>query len=466
MKKYKALGEPQAIDFQMDFFYRNLLKIDTDEVLKKAGVNRQGLSALLYDDEIDQAIDRRRQSLINSRYFLTPSNGKVAEFIFAELDKWLPDILNASFDSRLYGYDVAEMLWEFGAVNRVKSITSKPIEWFNINNTGEVYYYPNNNQPPIAISKQDDYIYRYLVQVNEPKFKQPLGKSILSRVYWLWYFKINGFRFWSKFLERFGSPLLVGKADISTDEEELEFTNALLSAHNSGILTLGANDDLQAIGGNGNGEAFDLYNQTITKRITTYLLGQTLTSGTDKGGTYGQGVIHQEQQQIIFDSDKVHAKKAVQRFIDVVCLANGWQAPKFEWVSNKGLQAERANRDKVLHEQGVRFTQAYYADVYDLEESHFYLFDDKPKEITVLNQTRASSNNIKSPFTPEQQRLENVADMALNEPIFADFGEIIANAKDEKELFENLCRADFGGVDEVQAMMSIADLYGFMDGAK
>lgn len=100
----------------------------------------------------------------------------------------------------MYGYDVAEMLWDStGQLNTVTSVVSKPLEWFDINNMGEVKYLPNNGQLPIAISKQDDFMYRYLVQRHEPSFKQPKGKALLSRVYWLWGFKTNGWRFWSKY---------------------------------------------------------------------------------------------------------------------------------------------------------------------------------------------------------------------------------------------------------------------------
>lgn len=466
--KYKTLQTAQAIDYQTQYFFKHLLKIDSDEVLKTAGITRQSLGKLLSDDEIDQAIDRRKQALMNGRYQLTPSSGIAPKFVFEELDKFLGDIVTASLDSRLYGYDVAEMVWELGKTNRVKSITSKPLEWFNILNTGEVYYYPNNGQSPIEISSQDEFVYRYLVQVNEPTFKQPLGKSLLSRVYWLWYFKHNGWRFWSKFLERFGSPLLVGKADTVTEDEANDFASALLSAHNSGVITVGADDDIQAITANGNGEPFAIFHEAINKRITTYLLGQTLTSGVQKGGTYGQGLVHQEQQQIIFDSDKAHAKKAIQRFIDVICFANGYTPPKFEWVSDRGLQADRANRDKVLYEQGVRFTRAYYGDVYDLEEHHFYLVDDMPvlPNVAVSNTQSGAKTAINNPYTKNQQRLETLASIASNQLNFGEFAGLIANAKDKDELFDSLCKASLDGIDGVDGVMSLADLYGFIDDSK
>ena len=235
----------------------------------------------------------------------------------------------------------------------------------------------------------------------------------------MWYFKTNGWRFWAKFLERFGSPLLVGKSN-ATDQTDMQtFADQLLAAHNSGVFAVSIQEDVTAIGANGNGEAFAKFDDAIKKRIVTYLLGQTLTSGTDSGGTYGQGVVHQEQQEIIFASDRKHAIKAVQQFIDVICYANGFEPPVFEWVSDKGLQLERANRDTVLYGQGVRFTKAYFADMYDLRQEHFYVDGEQPLPQVNTQKTALAKGMMAATqqFTDEQQQLENLGNFALEQSV-------------------------------------------------
>lgn len=442
-----GMNQSQAIDYQAQLFYQALLSIDSDDVLRKAGKTRADLANLLYDDEIDQAISRRKEILKTSKFTLTPSNSRVAKFVFSQLEEHLQEILSASISSKMYGYDVAEMLWDStGQLNTVTSVVSKPLEWFDINNMGEVKYLPNNGQPPITISKQDDFMYRYLVQRHEPSFKQPKGRALLSRVYWLWYFKTNGWRFWSKYLERFGSPLVIGKSDAETQAEITEFAGVLLSAHNSGVIAVGSGDDVQIAGASGSGEAFARYDEAVNRRITTYLLGQTLTSGTDTGGTYGQGMVHQAQQEIIFNSDREQARIAVQRFIDVVCYANGFEPPTFAWVTDTGLQTDRATRDVLLYQQGLRFTQSYYADIYDLEDNHFWLVENPPQVGGVNTPvaqlpTQANAGND-MPFTNEQQALENLADDLLAEkhlPMPADkLKACILQATSPTHLFELL----------------------------
>ncbi|MGM8900061.1 phage portal protein family protein, partial [Psychrobacter sp. 1Y4] len=240
----KALSQEQATDLRGKTFYRYLIRTDTDEILKKAGISRHALKTLLTDPDIDQAIDRREEELGSATYTITPSEGAVADFIYGQLDLHLETILQGSSLSKWYGYDVIEMLWgkDSNGRNAVTSMMSKPIQWFEPLSGGALQWFPNDGSQPVMISDQADFYYRYLYQQHKPTYLNPKGKSLLSRVYWLHYFKTNGWRFWSKFLERFGSPLLIGKTDATSDADAQDFANALLAAHNSGVVTIGVDE--------------------------------------------------------------------------------------------------------------------------------------------------------------------------------------------------------------------------------
>ena len=511
-----TLQTEQIVDANATIINQLFAKVDTDEVLKKAGISRASLKTMTFDDEIDQALDRRYDALTNASFTLSPSDGQVAEFVFTQLAAHLETILTASLDSRFYGYDVAEMVWtsteqqqvittpmgkdDFGNVvyrydyngvkitetqyrnlfnkgtKLVKSITSKPLQWFEPTNEG-LLWRKNKQFDTVNLSVQTDFIWRYLYQRNKPSYDNPRGKALMSRVYWLWYFKTNGWRFWAKFLERFGSPLLIGKSSATSQNDMQTFADQLLAAHNSGVFAVNIQEDVTAIGANGNGEAFAKFDDAIKKRIVTYLLGQTLTSGTDSGGTYGQGVVHQEQQEIIFASDRKHAIKAVQQFIDVICYANGFEPPVFEWVSDKGLQLERANRDTVLYGQGVRFTKAYFADMYDLRQEHFYVEGENQQPLPQVNtQKTALAKGMMAAtqqFTDEQQQLENLGNFALEQstsPIDTKAIKAAIEQADSKEdmidhLFELVggSLSDTEMVQLVTACQMASDLHGLVD---
>ena len=482
----KALSQEQAIDMRGKLFFQQLLRQDTDEILKKAGISRYALKTLLTDPDIDQAVDRRAEELTSSLYTLMPSEGKVAEFIYGQLDLHLESICYASVDSKLYGYDVAEMIWgkDDNGRNVVTKMTSKPMDWFEPKANGDLLWYPNDGSKAVTISDQADYLYRYLFQQHKPTYLEPKGKALLSRVYWLWYFKTNGWRFWSKFLERFGSPLLIGKTDATSDDDAQEFANALLAAHNAGVVTVGIDEDVTAVTGGSHGEAFVAYNDVAKQGITTYLLGQTLTSGTDGGGTYGQGKIHQEQQEIIFNSDRKHALKAIQQFIDIICYANGYEAPEFKWIAKKVVPLDQLEADKKAYEMGLRYNKSYFIDELGYEERHISHVENGGGSMTLPISAKANSfasqtwlpfkaADSDNDFTPEQMELEQVADDALNasqQPFDTNAVlSAISNAADETELREalfNLCGeglAESEFTQLVNTAIQVADVHGFAD---
>ena len=481
-----TLSQEQAIDLRGKLFYQQLIRQDTDEILKKAGISRYALKTLLTDPDIDQAVDRRTEELTSSLYTLMPSEGKVAEFIYEQLDLHLEPILQGVIDSKLYGYDVAEMVWgqDDKKRNVVTKLISKPIDWFEPKANGDLLWYPNDGSKEITVSDQVDYQYRYLFQQHKPTYLEPKGKSLLSRIYWLHYFKTNGWRFWSKFLERFGSPLLIGKTDANSEDDAQDFANALLAAHNAGVVTVGIDEDVTAVTGGSNGEAFVAYNDVTKQGITTYLLGQTLTSGTDGGGTYGQGKIHQEQQEIIFNSDRKHALKAVQQFIDIICLANGYEVPEFKWIAKKVIPVDQLDADKKAYDMGLRFNKSYFIDELGYEErhiSHVEAFQGATRlPISAKANSFASQKWLRfkaadgdSEFTDEQMELEAVADDALNASLQPfDTNAVlsaISNTTDADSLREalfNLCGeglAESEFTQLVNTAIQVADVHGFAD---
>src|SRR5690606_34909371 len=91
----------------------------------------------------------------------------------------------------------------------------------------------------------------------------------------------------------------------------------------------------------------------------------------DMGGTAGQGKVHQDQQEIIFNSDRMFATRYIRQFINTICeLNNITDVPWFNFKPEKGVQDELANRDVKLTNQGVVFTREYYEDTYDIESKY------------------------------------------------------------------------------------------------
>ena len=385
-----------------DKFFDNVMRADTDAALAKIGIARHQLEMLLDDDEIDEKVERRLENLTQAEYTLSPSEDDTAKLIFEQLDRCLEQILVASLDAKLYGYSVCEYEWTSDEMEKVlimrvpnaydqgyttvyeyngkiisrqeyenlfligrrfiKSVTGKPLEWFEPKNDGRLLWYPQDTGVAVEVCTRT----KYLLQQYRATYKNPRGRAILSRIYWLWFFKKNGWTFWSKFLERFGSPLLIGTTEGDPDEMAAE----LAAAHSQSIFTMPTGDTVDTIGAVGNGESFKAYDDAINRRLSRYLLGATLTAGTDTGGTYGQGKVHQSQQEIVFNGDKKFATKYIQGFIDMVCKMNGVTPPVFTFRIDRGAQTELAQRDMMLVNQGLELEVDYYSDTYDIEKRY------------------------------------------------------------------------------------------------
>jgi hypothetical protein len=350
---------------------------DLDEVLKQAGIKRDRLRVLLYDDEIAQATETRLDSLLATPVRLEPSEGKDAELLMEILEPVKRDILSAAFQARLFGYSVAEAVYvqrDDGKVG-LRYLGEKPFEWFEPRPDGKLMYFPDDGSGG-STGVEVDQKFKFFLTRCRPTYRNPYGEALLSRLYWPWFFRQNGWKFWAKFLERFGSPLLVGK---STDPKEM--VKALLLAHSQAVIGIDREDEVAALGaGQGNtGQAFDGFEAALLRRIQKVVLGQTLTSGTDNGsGNRALGQVHDTVRTDKRNSDIQLVLPTVQAVVNALCELNGFG--KFEVVfgDEVGLESDRAVRDKDLYAVGVRFEKGYFQDQYDLREEDFTLSSEAP----------------------------------------------------------------------------------------
>jgi Mu-like prophage protein gp29 len=362
----------------VDLLVRMLTRLpDLDVTLRQAGIKREKLSVLLSDDEISQACETRLDALLATPFRLEPSEGEPATKLMEILKPVLQDAVSSTFKARLFGYSVMEAVYEQredGLIG-LKFLGEKPLEWFEPKSDGRLIYYPNNGMAaPTGI--EVDQKYKFHLTRSRPTYANPYGEALLSRLYWPWFFRNNGWKFWGKFLERFGSPLLVGS---SADPKKM--VAALLAAHSNAVLGVGPNDEVTAVGvpaGN-SGQAFDTFEVAVVRRIQKVVLGQTLTSGTDGGsGNRALGQVHDTVRKDKRNSDVAMITSTMQRVVDALCALNGWPKHEAVFADDVGLETDRADRDTKLYQQGVRFTAEYYTDNYDLREVDFTLSSEAP----------------------------------------------------------------------------------------
>lgn len=471
------VSSSMSADFTQDRLLQQLTSlIEPDEVLSRAGVSREQLKALLGDDEIFQCVETRNDALLSTPYRLEPSEGDAAELVYGQLNRWLGAILKTAIQARYFGYSVIMVDWvEHEGKNVWSAVSDRPMRWFQPRADGDLRFFPANGRGGMeGIRVHEQYPWRIFATYNSPTFDNPRGEALLSRLYWPWFFRNQGWKFWGKFLERFGAPLLVGNAGEGGSPAEM--TSALLQAHGQAVIGLNADDKVSAIQPAGSGEAYVAFEDASIRRIQKVVLGQTLTSGTDGGsGNRALGDVHNDVRLEKRNSDIKLVTPTVQAMIDALLLWNGYAAGEvvFSMADGKGLETARAERDATLHGVGVRFTRKYFEDEYDLSADHFEMDGagaDTPDALPQLKAIRASAGPQR--FTPEQQRLEVLADDAIEQagqPIDSKtLTRLVARCKDpaelERALFDALptaTRAEFNRV--LGDALYIADVQGWAD---
>ncbi|MBC69740.1 MULTISPECIES: DUF935 family protein [Acinetobacter] len=450
-------------------FYKLSKQIDLDETLRKAGIKRHRLAILLDDDEISQAVETRVDALLATPCRFEPSDTPEAILLMQEIKEWFAEIASGSINALLFGYSVLEAVYDQADDGQIgfQWIGEKPMEWFEPKNDGRLIYRQDGSGKETEV----DQVFKFFMTRRKATYKQPYGKALLTIVYWLDFFRKNGFKFWAKFLERFGTPILKGKCKNSEPDD---MNQALLSAHAQSVISIDAEDDVEilAVSSSGNaGTSFETFNNTIIRQIQKVILGQTLTSGTDGTGSRALGEVHDNVRKDKLNADIRLVTPTFQAIVDALCALNGWG--KHEIIlgeKSKQLNKDQAERDVKLKDAGAVFTNQYFIREYGLQDGdlaeplpsqtpqpQFKAIPSKPFSFA------ASVNGL----TQEQQELDELADQNFKLLSHNDLKDLILSSESIEELQTSLFAiaktADKSQFNEVlDRALFAADILGYM----
>ncbi|AWL28985.1 DUF935 family protein [Acinetobacter defluvii] len=385
---------------------------DIDEVLRKAGIARHKLKVMLDDDEIAQTVETRLDALLAAPFRVEPNDTPEAELLNEIIKEWYFEIVSCGLNALFFGYSVQEAVYELKPAGYIglKWIGEKPMQWFEPKNDGCLIY----RQDGMMTEKEVDQTFKFFLTRRKASYEQPYGKALLATLYWLFFFKQNGFKFWAKFLERFGTPILLAKVKSKGTTTE-SMNNALLNAHAQSVLTIDGQDDVQMLSTSGTsgsaGAAFESFNNQLLRQIQKVVLGQTLTSGNDRGGSNALGQVHENVRLDKLKSDIRLVTPTLQAVVNALCKLNNWKEHKVMIGEKpKPLNKDQAERDAHLKDAGANLTPQYFKREYGLQEGDVAetevsntQFNALPKRVFSF---KASSQNT----SPQQQEVEELTD--------------------------------------------------------
>jgi len=153
------------------------------------------------------------------------------------------------------------------------------------------------------------------------------GGPLRSLLFW-WLFATMNRDFWSRFLDRFGAPFLVGKFNDSDDEGRATLESAFAAASKLLGVVISSEtevDVVQTSGGNATGEAFEKFRNVARKEMAILIAGQNLSSESSSSGmNSGQANLQGDVRDDMLDFDHKRLGMTLLRTVRQFLNINGF----------------------------------------------------------------------------------------------------------------------------------------------
>lgn len=304
-----------------------------DRVMSKTPSTYDDLRELKHDAHLWSCIQSRKSGVLNLKYEIN-SNTKINNLfdkIFDNLNfnQLLRDILEAP----LFGFQPFEIKW-IKHKNMYIPETIIPLKQ-------EYFVFDESGNPKIKDIRRNVLIdipeYKIIFAKYESSAVNPYGESLLSKCYWHCKFKNGGLKLWVQFMEKYGSPYIIGKFNRGANQDDMnELLDALFQMSEDSVFVSPNDIDLEIIEPNRK-DSVDLYKELIKQcnnEISKAILSQTLTTELDMG-SYAASQTHFKIRKEVVYSDAMIAERFINELISYIIKINFAEInnkPKFSFL--------------------------------------------------------------------------------------------------------------------------------------
>jgi len=384
---------------------------DLDMTLQQAGIMRRDLKRLETDDEISAALETRLLGVMATPFRFESDDDASMEFIKEQLKPRMDDIIRQAWQAVPYGYSVMEAVYKRIEGNRIglDRMLYKPFYWFQPQPDGTLTPYG-------LVEELLDTQFKFFMTRRNPTYVMPYGESVLSRLYWPWFFRSIGWDHWMRWLARYGTPPLIGEGNANQLDK---LRDALVGAVDAAAVAVPEGTNITVANAAAGAGHFPEFETAVTKRIQKLILGQTLTTDVGKTGSFAAAKIHDGVRDDKRISDVKLVTRTIQNMVDALVLLNGLKPVDFIMEDERKLNADRATRDAELANANIaEFTEDYLLRSYDFEKGDFEIPAGQPQQ-TAPGMKAALSSSLqfsagKQRFTPAQEGIEGLGDDVID----------------------------------------------------
>lgn len=355
-----------AVDFWSFMHYLP----NPDPVLKKMGKDISAYREILSDSHVGGCVRRRKAAVKGLEWRLTPTgNDKTDEILTALFDRLpLSQIINQVLDACLFGYQALEVMWQHqDGLWLPTAIEGKPQEWFVFDEENRLMLRTKENRFGQPLPEK-----KFLLATQQADYMNPYGRADLAMCFWAATFKKGGFKFWLEFMEKYGSPWLVGKHPRQSQPHEIEdlldsmeqmLGTAVAAVPDDSSITM-----LESASKGASSQVFDEFLRYCKSEIAIALLGQNQT--TEAEANRASATAGLEVTLDIRNDDVAIVEAVFNLLLQWICELNFnvEMLPRFELFEQAEINTDQVERDTKLHSIGVRFSKAYFEREYGFEQ--------------------------------------------------------------------------------------------------
>jgi len=345
-----------------------------DPILKAASKDITAYRDLLSMARIGGNVRRRKAAVLGLQRALEQE--EASDAVLAFIEDWLADLdldalLRGLLDAPLFGYQPVELMWKpVGRYWLPEEVLVKPPEWFRFDSDSQLRFMAKD-------AGQDGELcdpLRFVVARHDATWVNPYGQPDLAMCFWPGNFLKSGLKFWVQFVEKYGTPWVIGKVPRGTPQNEAEhLLDALSRITQDGTAVMEEDDSvaiIEAAGKGASGQVFREFLDTCKSDINIALLGQDQT--TDKETNFASATAGADVAASIRDGDTGVVLSALNRIIRRVVTVNFGDvaAPVYTLWEQESIDKTRAERDQILAATGLRFKPEYYAEEYGIAIEH------------------------------------------------------------------------------------------------
>lgn len=276
-------------------------------------IQRGGGDGLKIYDEIERdthaysVLQKRKHQLIGREWIVKPGGEEkadieAADFIRAQLDA-LPfdQICLDLLDATLKGFAISELIYaNDGNHIVIESVRSLDQRRFVFDSEWKprllTLAAPARGE---RLPERKFLIHRFGVKGNNP-----YGLGLGTRLFWPVLFKRNGVSYWQRFLERFASPIPVGKHPNVGAPQQRELMRTLSQMNHRSAITVPIGTDLETFESKRSGTVdYSTWGKFWNSEISKATLGETLTTEMGDNGARAASETHANVLDMLVDSD-------------------------------------------------------------------------------------------------------------------------------------------------------------------